>query len=45
MVTAFMSVPASVEVELILFILASVGLCLGFLLKTLLMTECCFSHC
>lgn len=45
LVIAFMSVLVLVGVELILFKVASVGLCLGFLLKTLLITECCFRFC
>lgn len=45
LVIAFMSVLVLVGVELILFIVARVGLRLGLLMKILLITECCFSHC
>lgn len=32
-------------IQLIFFIVASVGLCFGFMLKTLLITQSCFSYC
>jgi len=33
------------EIELIFFIVASMRLCFGFVLKTVLITQTCFSYC
>ena len=32
-------------IELVFFIVASMGLCFGFVRKTVLLTQGCFSHC
>ena len=41
----FHSVLVLAGIELIFFIAASMGLCFGFVLKTVLITQGCFSYC